>query len=146
MGRRRRRHKSKVEYIYDAPKVEYIYNSNYQLKIDTSLIKHGGLGVFSLEKIPKNVLLGEYIGEMYDSSVPTMSCYCLSLKSDNFIDAYDYPRCVFAMINDCRFSDYKYNCTFKVYEDKAEIWSISDINDNSELYLDYGDEYWKHRC
>jgi hypothetical protein len=144
MGRRRKR-KNKIEYVYIPPKVEYVYNSDYNLKVDTSLIKNGGLGLFALEDIPKGVLLGEYIGEKKHTSQPTLSCYCLSLDSDYYIDAYEYPRCVFGMINDCRFSDYDYNCKFEVYQDKAEVWSISDITANSELYLNYGDEYWRYR-
>tara|TARA_Y100000991_G_scaffold205087_1_gene181107 strand:+ start:540 stop:977 length:438 start_codon:yes stop_codon:yes gene_type:complete len=145
MGRKKKYTKKKNEYIYIPPKVEYVYNSNYKLKVDNSLIKHGGLGVFTEENIPKDTLIGEYIGEKKHIDEPVLSCYCLTLKSDYYIDAYDYPRGILAMINDCRFSDYKYNCSFKVYKDKAEVWSISDIEKNRELYLDYGNEYWKHR-
>ena len=145
MGRKKKYRKKKNEYIYIPPKVEYVYNSNYKLKVDNSLIKYGGLGVFTEENIPKDTLIGEYIGDKKHIDEPVLSCYCLTLKSDYYIDAYDYPRGILAMINDCRFSDYNYNCTFKVYNDKAEVWSILDIETNRELYLDYGNEYWKHR-
>ena len=145
MGRKKKYRKKRNEYIYIPPKVEYVYNSNYKLKVDNSLIKYGGLGVFTEENIPKDTLIGEYIGEKKNIDEPVLSCYCLTLKSDSYIDAYEYPRGILAMINDCRFSNYKYNCTFKVYKEKAEVWSISEIEPNSELYLDYGDEYWKNR-
>ena len=144
MGKRRKR-KNKVEYVYTPPKIEYIYNTNYKLQVNNSLIKNGGLGVFTLEDIPNNQLIGEYIGEKKHIDSPVLSCYCLTLESDYYIDAYDYPRGILAMINDCRFSDNIYNCQFKVEPDKAEVWSISNITSGSELYLDYGDEYWKHR-
>ena len=65
-------------------------------------------------------------------------------KSD-FIDAYDYPRCIFAMINDSRFSNFKYNCDFKIFEDHVEVWTITDINEGDELYCNYGDKYWQYR-
>ena len=121
MGRRKHRRKHN-EYVYIPPKIEYIYNSNYNMKIDNSLIKNGGLGVFTLDNIPNNTLLGEYIGEKeHIDENNSQTCYSLSLESDYYIDAFEYPRTVFAMINDCRFSDYKYNCTFEVYPDKAEI-------------------------
>tara|TARA_Y100000389_G_scaffold205145_2_gene264073 strand:+ start:1058 stop:1507 length:450 start_codon:yes stop_codon:yes gene_type:complete len=149
MGRRRKlnsKNKNKNQYTYIPPKIEYIYNNLYNLKIENSLIKNGGLGVFTLENIPKNALLGEYIGEFKHNNDTTLnSSYSLNLESDHYIDAFEYPRTIFAMINDCRFSNYDYNCTFKVYQHKAEIWSITDIPSNTELYINYGDAYWKYR-
>jgi len=145
MVRKRKKTKNLSKDTYEPPVAEYVYNTNYNLKVDISLIKHGGLGLFTMENIPKNTFIGEYIGEVKHTDEPTLSTYCLSLKSDYFIDAYDYPRCVFGMINDCRFSDYTYNCIFKIYADKAEVWSICDIDAGSEMYLNYGDEFWTYR-
>jgi hypothetical protein len=53
-----------------------------------------------------------------------------------------------AMINDTYKTNYNYNCEFIInesnsdYNKKVEIWSISDININEELFIDYGDNYW----
>ena len=58
MGRKKRR--SKINYIYQGPKIEYIYNTDFNLEIKKSNIKNAGLGVFSKEFIQKNTLLGEY--------------------------------------------------------------------------------------
>ena len=144
MGRHRKR-KKKLEYVYIPPVVEYIYNTKYKLEIKDSLIKYGGQGVFALEDIPENTCIGEYTGEKKHKDDFTLGTYSLQLSSDYSIDAFDYPRCILAMINDARFSDYKYNCDFVVNDIIAEIWSISAINIGSELYIEYGDFYWKHR-
>lgn len=93
----------------------------------------------------QNVTIIGWIIQKKHIDSPVLSCYCLTLESDYYIDAYDYPRGILAMINDCRFSDNIYNCQFKVEPEKAEVWSISNITSGSELYLDYGDEYRKYR-
>ena len=145
MGRSKRKRKSKYDYVYVPPEPEYIYNSKYNLSIQDSNIKHGGLGVFAKEPINKNEYLGDYIGEMKEDGRFTCGIYAVSLKSNNFIDAYEYPRTIFAMINDARFSEYSYNCEFRLFDDRAEVWSIKNININEELYFDYGNNYWKYR-
>lgn len=49
------------------------------------------------------------------------------------------------MINDSKFSDYKYNGEFIIKDMKACVWSISNINIGNEIYINYGDSYWKYR-
>ena len=141
MGRRKR--KSNHNYVPPVP--EYIYNSNFNLCIQNSNIQHGGLGVFTQDFIKQNEYLGDYTGEVKEDGQFTCGIYAVSLDSDYFIDAYEYPRTIFAMINDARFSDYPYNCDFKTFNDIVEVWSIKDINVNEELYFNYGDNYWKYR-
>ena len=144
-GKHRKRKKSKIPYEYVPPKVEYIYNTKFNLCIQQSKIKNGGMGLFSNVDIPDNTYLGNYIGELKENNAFTCGIYAICLKSDKFIDAYNYPRCIFAMINDSRFSDFAYNCDFKVYENHVEVWTINDINKGDELYCDYGDKYWEYR-
>lgn len=143
-NKKKRASKNKSD-LFPLPEPEYLYNSKYMLSIKDSLIKNGGLGVFALENIPENTLLGEYIGDKLHKTNPTTSSYCLDLKSKYFIDAYHYPRCVFAMINDSRFNGFPYNCDFRIYEYKADIWTLCEIKEGSELYLNYGNDYWLYR-
>jgi hypothetical protein len=49
------------------------------------------------------------------------------------------------MINDSRFSDYTYNCEFLCTTDNIEVWSTKFIPVNTELFINYGDEYWLNR-
>lgn len=144
-GSHRKKKKGKIPYKYIPPVIEYIYNTEFNLYIQESNIKNSGLGVFSNQLIPKNTYIGNYIGELKENGSFTCGTYAISLKSNNFIDAYDYPRCIFAMINDSRFSNFKYNCDFITFEDHVEVWTIDDINEGDELYCDYGDRYWDHR-
>lgn len=140
-----KKRKSKQVYKYIPPKIEYIYNSKFKLEIKSSSIKNAGLGVFANQFIPRNTLLGEYTGTLKTSDQFSCGLYALELKSGILIDAFEYPRSVFAMINDSRFSDYDYNCKFLVMENKAEIWTVNDINIDDELFINYGDDYWKYR-
>jgi SET domain-containing protein len=124
----------------------YYNNSQYKLKIDISTIKNAGNGVFALEPIAKNKFIGYYEGDV----IFHIQCgsYYISINDDCGINAVCYPRCYMAMINDTYRTDYKYNCEFVInennsdYNKKVEIWSISDININDELFIDYGNNYW----
>ena len=140
-----KKRKPKNTYKYIPPIPEYIYNSTFDLCIKKSNIKHGGLGVFSNQFIEKNQHLGNYIGEIKEDGRITCGVYAVTLESNNFIDAYEYPRTIFAMINDARFSEFSYNCEFRTFLDRAEVWSIRNINEGDELYFNYGDSYWEHR-
>ena len=142
---RHKRRKQKITYEYSPPIPEYVYNSNFNLFIKESNIKHGGLGVFTNDFLDKDIHLGNYIGDMREDGEFTCGIYAVSLESNNFIDAFQYPRTIFAMINDARFSQFDYNCEFRIFSDRAEVWTIKDINIGEELYFDYGDNYWKYR-
>lgn len=139
MGRRK---KSKE---CSKPIAEWTYNTRFSLKIAPSRILNSGSGVFAQESIPANTSLGEYTGEKRHISEPTDGVYSLSLDDEYYIDAFEYPRCVLAMINDSRFTEFNYNCEFKIYVERAEVWTIGPIQQGEELYIDYGDEYWTHR-
>jgi len=127
--------------LFELPEEEYIYNANFKLEIKQSSIDCAGNGVFTLEPITNNTTIGEYIGEICESAQDS-GRYCVETKSGKLIDAYLYPRTVMAMINDSHNSKFTNNCKLQVYELKAEIVSTRDIEDNEELFLDYGDSYW----
>ena len=124
----------------------YYNNSQYKLKLDISTIKNAGIGVFALEPIAKNKFIGYYEGDV----IFHIHCgsYYMSINDEHGINAVCYPRCYMAMINDTYKTDYKYNCEFIInennsdYNKKVEIWSISDININDELFISYGNDYW----
>lgn len=139
--------KNKYKYQYIEEQPIYNYNSEFNLEIKKSNIKDSGLGVFNKSQydILPNTFLGNYTGELKSNKTIVTSTYCVELKSENYIDAYEYPRCIFAMINDSRFSVFDYNCEFRVFEDHVEIWSIKNIKCNYELFIDYGKEFWEFR-
>ena len=104
-----------------------------------------GLGVFAKEDILPKKLLGHYIGKKIPINNFTLGTYSIELNSNYFIEAINYPRTVFAMINDSRFSNFNYNCDFIVSNKEVEVWSNDFIRNGDELFVDYGDDYWINR-
>lgn len=143
--RKKYRRQSSYEYLEEIP--VYNYNSSFKLDIKSSLIPHSGLGVFNSETyiIPTTTYLGNYTGQLKSNNVIVTSTYCISLFSDNYIDAFQYPRSIFAMINDCRFSNFEYNCDFRTFEYVVEVWTTKNIQPNDELFVDYGNNFWQFR-
>lgn len=146
---------------------QYFHNSVFDLYLETSQIPHGGLGVFTKDVIPPNTLIDEYTGEKMRIGV---GAYVLEISESCRVDAREYPRCYMAMVNDCSFiakqtirkkkkridvtpaayydaenNRLDINCRF-VLDTKAKrayVYSICEIQPNSELFVSYGEDYWK---
>ena len=145
----------------------YYHKSLFNLKIDKSQIPDAGLGVYTLEPIPKDTLIDEYFGQLF--TYPIGGSYILQIDDRHCIDAINYPRCYMAMINDCSFIPKKtkkkkgkkinitpkeyygennqileINCIFKIdsINKKGYIYSLVDIDSGSELFISYGHDYW----
>ena len=136
--------------------IELYNNTNFKLYIKKSNIKKAGNGLYTLEPIPKDTLIGYYEGKILKGSA-NITDYSFEISSRYFIDASEYPRCYIAMINDSHNSKYMNNCEFRIVyynhkhkplsakERKVALYSISDINKNEELLASYGDDYWTTR-
>lgn len=129
---------------YVIPKPSYYHTSTFSLSIKSSIIPKAGQGVFTNDFIPANTIIDEYYGDVHYISFSS-SRYFLEITPTCGIDAFNYPRCYMAMINDTHGTSYKTNCTFIIDQEneRAFIKSTQDIQPNSELYVSYGDEYWK---
>ena len=140
----KKKRRSSYSYVEDEP--EYIFNACYDLYLQPSQILCAGLGVFTRVFIPKDQLIGNYIGQIkHNNSISCGMSYSVCLNSEYYIDAFDYPRTILAMINDARFSNFTNNCVLITYSHTADIWTVKDIEMNSELFFDYGDDYWSCR-
>ena len=137
-----KRKKPKHEYHYVAPVESYFHNSIFKLEIRDSAIKEAGQGVFVLEDIPKDTLIDYYLGSY--QSIPT-SRYYFQIKDGVGIDAGNYPRCYMGMINDSFNSNFQNNCMFFIDEttNTVSVRSICDIKAGEELFISYGEDYWK---
>lgn len=136
--------------------IELYNNTNFKLYIKKSNIKKAGKGLFTLEHIPKDTLIGYYEGIITKSS-SNITDYSFEISSRYFIDASNYPRCYIAMINDAYNTTYKNNCEFRIVyynnknkplhikDRKIALYSITDINKNDELLASYGEDYWLTR-
>jgi len=130
----------KNQYVYTEKTPSYEHKSVYSLYISPSTIKAAGYGVFTHGIILKNTFIDTYRGDY--QSIPT-SKYYFSIRDNFGIDAGNYPRCYMAMLNDVVNSDYKTNCEFIVSGDTVSVWTTRDIHTNEELFISYGDDFWK---
>jgi SET domain-containing protein len=123
---------------------EYYHTSQFNLEIRNSQIKGAGFGVFTNNFIPKNTFIDYYQGLLTKYSI-SMGRYYFKINDEYGVEAYDYPRCYMAMLNDSYNSSFQNNCEFIVDEVnmKVSIFSIYDILPNQELFISYGSEYWK---
>jgi len=134
-----KRNKNKI--IYKEEKEEYYHNSKYNLKIHNSNIKLAGKGVITEEVIPINSFIDFYTGDIYYNVKCGM--YFVEISELYGINAITFPRCYMAMINDAYNSQFTNNCEIRINNDNIEIWSLQNIEKGEELFLSYGDQYWK---
>lgn len=137
--------KKKPTRLCPPPKPSYDHScSRFSVEIKPSTIRGAGLGLFALEPIPSGVVVGEYTGDTAPFAIP--GGYTVEVELDSYyIDAYNYPRCVMAMINDPKGSDNRKNVEFEIDRESKRVWIVSlrSIEKGEELFLDYGPWYWK---
>ena len=125
-------------------------NTQFILDIKPSNIKNGGNGLFSLQNIPNETMIGYYKGDILSGN-NKVTDYSFQISKKYFIDAKEFPRCYIAMINDAKNSQFVNNCEFRIIEKKIKknnricLYSIKDIKKYDELFASYGDEYWTTR-
>jgi SET domain-containing protein len=128
----------------------YYNNTKFILDIKPSNIKNSGNGLFSLQNIPNETMIGYYIGDILSGN-NKVTDYSFQISKKYFIDAKEFPRCYIAMINDAKNSQFVNNCEFRIIEKKLKknnkicLYSIKDIKRSDELFASYGDEYWTTR-
>ena len=142
--------------------MEYLqlyHNSSFNLYIKDSQLFQSGKGVFTHDFIPANTFIDFYQG--YLSEHIKGGTYFYQINDTWGIDGFGPPRCYMAMLNDANFQATKIikkgkkkkilfphnfvnNCEFIVDEEKliVSIFSIIDIEPESELFISYGDTYW----
>lgn len=128
----------------------YYNNTKFILDIKPSNIKNGGNGLFSLQNIPNETMIGYYAGDILSGN-NKVTDYSFQISKKYFIDAKEFPRCFIAMINDAKNSQFVNNCEFRIIENKIKkknkicLYSIKNIKRCDELFASYGDEYWTTR-
>lgn len=120
-------------------------NSPFKLSVHPSGIKMAGLGVFTKQIIPNDTVIGQYDGEIVEGKRIKNPDYTVYVSGKISINAIKTPRCIFAMINDAHNSQFKNNCKFVRSGKKMFIMSTCVIDDNSELFIGYGHQYWQSK-
>lgn len=136
MGRRGR-----IPYTYVPPVEEYYHNSPFELSIKESSITEAGKGVWSVGAIPAETRIDQYTGDIMTAGYA--GSYYVQISDDYGINAQGFPRCYMAMINDSYGSEYQNNCEIRIVDNQVEIWTIRDIQPGEELFMSYGDYYWR---
>ena len=134
-----KKEKTKKTYRYVEPVPSFYHTSPYTLDIRKSMIANAGLGVFTGKDIPADVCIDVYTGDLL--SIAT-SLYYFQINEGVGIDAGSYPRCYMAMLND---GFGKNNCEFRVDDEMrhVSVWSIRDVEAGEELFVSYGEDFWK---
>ena len=142
--------KKKAERIRD----DYYNSSDFELYIDDSQIKGAGLGVYTDDDIPENMIIDEYRGELIESFEEKEGVYYYQIVEPNKetgqigigIDAVNLPRCYMAMMNDASFEkNLENNCDFESDIENKKVYIVTnrEITAGEELFVSYGDGYWR---
>jgi hypothetical protein len=148
----------------------FFYESIYDIYLKTSQIPDSGLGVYTRDFIPKGKNIDEYVGDNI-TVLNNCSDYTFTINEKFHIDAANYPRCYMAMLNDASHISKKYeknskkknsdtipnfyydntgkilinNCYFIVSNNRVFVCASRNIDPEEELFVYYGDEYWRGR-
>jgi hypothetical protein len=119
---------------------EYFHNSLLNLSIRNSNIKFAGKGVFTEDFIQANTFIDFYVGDI--CFYARCGSYFVEIDETCGINAIAFPRCYMAMINDAHKSQFSNNCEIRINSGNVEIWSILAIDQECELFMSYGDNFW----
>lgn len=123
------------------------------LYLDESNIKNGGVGLFSGPYgIQKNQIVGKYSD--IRSFLPhhlhnrrcskDKNCYqYVFCDSNKCWDARHIRSNITRYINDARGSEYHNNCYFEVIGNDVYVIASRNIKHDKELFVSYGNNYWK---
>ena len=122
-----------------------------QLVVKRSTIPNSGKGLFTKKFIPKGTHIVEYKGRISTWSEVKdddgKNGYIFYVTRNHVIDALPHKKALARYANDARgFVKVKgvtNNCDYVVDGKKAFIESKRDIPAGSEIFVDYGKDYWK---
>lgn len=136
--------------------LNFFHNSKFNLYIKESSLKYAGLGIFTRDFIPSNTFIDYYEGDLTTCLIG--GTYFFQINDKYGMDAFNFPRCYMAMLNDTDYkpiikhkkkkiiieNNYINNCYFEVDEEnlKIMVYSKIDIEKDSELFISYGPNYW----
>lgn len=122
-----------------------------QLVVKTSTIPNSGKGLFTKVFIPKGTKIVEYKGKIsiwkdvkHDEG---RNGYIFYVNRNHVINALPTPKALARYANDARgigrIKGILNNCEYTTEGKKAYIESKKDIPAKSEIFVDYGVDYWK---
>ena len=122
-----------------------------QLVVKKSKLPGAGKGLFTKKIIPKGTRIVEYKGRITSwkevNHQKGENGYIFYVKRDHVIDAAPYKKAMARFANDARGINKKKglanNAEYKEYGLRVFIVATKDIPAGSEIFVDYGKDYWK---
>lgn len=123
-----------------------------QLYIKKSNLPKAGKGLFTKKLIPKGTRIVEYKGEILTwkevkKLADDRNGYVFYISSKRCIDAWNYIKALGRFANDAkgigRIKGIKTNSEYVIDGKKCFIEAIKDIPAKSEIFVEYGADYWK---
>lgn len=122
------------------------------LEVKESIIPGAGKGLFTKVDIPKGTRIVEYKGEILtwkevEKMADYRNGYVFFVFHTHVIDAWKFKKKVARYANDARglvrIKGINNNCEYHVFKRRCYIRAIRNIKAGSELFVDYGREYWQ---
>jgi uncharacterized protein len=122
-----------------------------QLVVKKSKLPGAGKGLFTKKSIPKGTRIVEYKGRITSwkevNHQKGENGYIFYVKRDHVIDAAPYKKAIARFANDARginkIRGITNNAEYKEYGLRVFIVATKDIPAGSEIFVDYGKDYWK---
>jgi SET domain-containing protein len=122
-----------------------------QLRVKFSTLPGAGKGLFTTKFIPKGTRIVEYRGKIttwkevaHDEG---NNGYIFYVKRSHVIDARFYPKSIARYANDARglqkVKGIRNNSEYEIEGLRVYVDAIRDIPAGSEIFVDYGREYWR---
>ena len=122
------------------------------LIVKKSLIPGAGKGLFTKVPIKKGTWIVEYKGEILtwkevEKMADDRNGYVFFVFSTHVIDAWKYKKAKARFANDARgivrIPGVTNNCEYYVFHRRCYIKAVKNIPAGSEIFVDYGREYWQ---
>ena len=122
---------------------------NKYLYVDTSTLENAGKGLFTKKFIHRGSIIGYFNGELIDEEqaaardIGDRGHYFIELSSGKILDTF-FSKSLARWANDSR-NQKKNNAVIHSTKSgiRAYISSTKDILPNSEIFVDYGLQYWE---
>jgi SET domain-containing protein len=123
-----------------------------QLYIRKSTLPGAGRGLFTRKFIGKGTRIVEYIGEILtwkevEKMADDRNGYVFYVNSKHVIDAWNYKKALARFANDAkgvtRVKGIWTNAEYIVHKKRCYITAYRDIPAGSEIFVEYGAEYWQ---
>jgi hypothetical protein len=116
-------------------------------EVRESTISEAGLGLFALDSVEKDVVIGEYLGDPVDSffkalRMPDFRYLAMWEKLDGAIDAIQHPRMAMRYVNHHP-DEGSTNIQFRAEGSRVFLVTTRRVDAGAEFFALYAEVYWR---